>query len=242
MGLLDAPTPAFGWLDAQMGLVMSPGSRLVLWGVLGGAVSMLLYRLISPQARVARGKAELAEARRSLDAYEGELPGARRLIGRLLTVALAQVGRVGWPALVASLPALCLIVWADTVYGHQYPARGEVPRIETSPGALRTQWVEPGPEAPVPRIVVADRSQRVLAEVPLARPVPIVHKRHWWNVFIGNPAGYPARDGTVDRVAVSLPRREYLPIGPEWLRGWETAFFVPLLAASITLKALARIE
>lgn len=248
MGLFDAPAPLFNWLDTQMGNVAPPEVRIAVWGIAGGVVSMLIYRAISAQDRVARAKLELAEARRDLDSYDGEFTGAWPLMKRLLGLALAQVGRVGWPAVIASLPLLCLLAWASTAFGYRYPPAGTNPDIETRPAGYQAQWHDPGSADAArasirsPRIVVRDNSLGVIVDVALVEPVPVLHKRKWWNTLIANPAGYLPQEGSLNSIHVALPRREYLPFGFDWMRGWETAFFAPLLLASIALKILIRIE
>ncbi|MDQ3796891.1 MAG: hypothetical protein M3294_04805, partial [Pseudomonadota bacterium] len=67
MGVLDIPAPLFAWLDELIGQLVPPGVRLVLWGVIGAAVSMGLYWLISPQEKIKRNAAKSIEARRALD-------------------------------------------------------------------------------------------------------------------------------------------------------------------------------
>lgn len=237
MGILDAPAPLFNWLDDQLAGLLPPVLRLLLWGVVAGVVSMLLYRAISPQASIARGKAELLAARRALDGYDGDFEGARPLMRRLLRVAVGQVGRTGWPGLLASLPVLFVLAWLSNAYGYAYPAPGSAPRIDTTPAQYETQWLA----EPTPRILVNEGAQ-VVADVPLQRPVPVVHKPRWWNVLLGNPAGYLPRDAAVDHIRIDLPPKQYLAFGPDWLRGWAPTFFTALLAASIALKVLARIE
>ena len=38
------------------------------------------------------------------------------------------------------------------------------------------------------------------------------------DALIGNPAGYLPSPGDVDAVHLGMPRPEFLPLGPEWLR------------------------
>lgn len=247
MGLLDAPAPLFQWIDTQLGLVAPAGLRLALWGIAGGVVSMLIYRFISEQERVARAKTEIEQARRELDAYDGELAGAWPLMKRLLGLAVAQVGRVGWPAIVASLPLLCLLTWLSTAYGHRFPDSGAIPDIEVRPPVFEAEWSPASPavagmSGQPPRVLIRDATSSMVADIVLAEPVPVVHKRQWWNSLVSNPAGYLPQDIDLNRVQVALPRREFLPFGSDWMRGWEVVFFGPLLAASIALKILIRIE
>jgi hypothetical protein len=247
MGLFDIPGPMLGWLDGLLEAVAPPVLRLVFWGAVAGILSMWLYRVLSPQARIARGKAELAAARRSLNAYDGALDGAWPLLHQMLRVAVQQVGRVGGPALLASLPLVCLLAWLSTAYGYTFPEPGNAPSIRTAPVELDARWIDGHSpdgqrETDAPRIQVGDSSAQAVAEVRLPEPVPIIHKRQWWNVLLGNPIGYLPRDSAVDVIRVGLPRKEYLAAGPRWVRGWELPFFSVLVVVSLALKQWAHIE
>ncbi len=242
MGLFDLPAPVFAWLDSLAATVLSAPLRLMIWGAIGGLISMGLYCLLSSQRRIAEGKRALADARQRLDAFDGEFAEAMPLIRHLLATAFAQVGRVAAPAIVGSLPLLTLIAWLATAYGYAYPASGAVPAIHIAPEQLQAEWVAPEASRQTPRVIVHDTQNRAVAEVALPEPVPVIHKRRWWNALFGNPAGYIDDDAAVDRIRVELPAREYLTIGPGWLHGWELPFFLSLLVASVALKVLARIE
>ena len=76
----------------------------------------------------------------------------------------------------------------------------------------------------------------------MAEPVSVVHQRRWWNALIGNPAGYLPSPGDVDVVELDLPQPEFLPLGPEWLRGWMPLFFAIVLAFSLLLKFVWRLH
>lgn len=249
MGVFDLPAPLFAWLDGLMSGVAPPTLRLVLWGVVGAVLSMALYWALSPQRRIARTKAEAAEARRALDAYDGEFAGAWPLIRRTLRLALKQVGLVAWPAVAASLPVLAMLAWLSTAYGYALPAAGTEVDVRTFPRALPARLVhgadeeEPPPSsAAPPRIVVADESGRVVGSVPLTAPVSTLHKREWWNALFGNPAGYLPDDAPLERIEIDLPQKEYIALGPAWLRSWYVVFFAALLAGSLAIKIAARIE
>lgn len=242
MGLFDVPAPVFAWLDTQAATILSAPFRLVIWGAIGGLVSMGLYRLLSSQRRIAEGKRALADARQRLDGFDGEFADAMPLIKHLLGTAFAQVGRVSAPAIAASLPLLALIAWLTTAYGYAYPTPGVTPTIHLAPQQLQAEWVEPESSQQAPRVVVNDTQRGTVAEVILPEPVPMVHKRRWWNTLFGNPAGYIDDDAAVERIHIELPAREYLTVGPDWLHGWELPFFLSLLVASVALKVIARIE
>jgi hypothetical protein len=241
VGLLDLPAPLFAGLDGVLSNLASPTLRLALWGVIAAAVSMGVYWLLSPQRRIAQAKADALAARRELDAYDGEFATAWPLIGRVLRTAVRQLGLVTWPALLGSLPVLALLVWLSTAYGHGFPDDGaDIPvRALPEAGAARAQPVhaETGHQ-----VVVLDGAGNVVERILLSAPVPTIHKRQWWNALVGNPIGYLPDSSRLDWIELGLPQREYLSVGPAWLRAWYVVFFGVLLAASLAIKVAARIE
>lgn len=237
MGLLDLPAPLFGWIDGVLTAIPA-GLRLLLWGGVGGALSMWLYGVLSPQARIAQSKREQLEVRRRLDAFDGEIADAWPMIRRMLGLSLGHVGRVIGPALLAALPVVLLLVWISTAYGYDFPERA--PRVRVEPERLEAVWLARA--EPLPRIEVIEPGHGVLAEVSVKAPVPVIEKRHWWNTLIGNPAGYLEDDGPLERVAIDLPRQQIIGFGPAWARGWEAPFFLAVLIASLILKRVLRLE
>jgi hypothetical protein len=240
VGLLDLPAPLFGWLDGLLSSFASPSLRLVLWGVIGAVLSMGAYWLLSPQKRIAQAKADAIGARRALDAYDGEFADAWPLIGRVLSAAIRQLGLVTLPALLASLPVLTLLVWLGTAYGYTFPGDAEIP-VRTVPeaGATRAQAVQ----APAGHeVVVLDAAGTVVERISLSAPVPTIHKRQWWNALVGNPIGYLPYSSRLEWIELGLPQKQYLTVGPAWLRAWYVVFLGVLLAASLAIKVAARIE
>ena len=198
------------------------------------------YWLLSPQARIAQAKADALAARRALDAYDGEFGGAWPLIGRVLGAAVRQLGLVTGPALLASLPVLALLVWLSTAYGYAFPSDAEIP-VRTLPeaGAARAQAVQ---EQGGHQVLVLDGAGNVVERVALSAPVPTIHKWQWWNALLGNPIGYLPDTSRLESIELALPQKEYLTVGPAWLRAWYVVFFGTLLAVSLAIKVAARIE
>ena len=247
MGLLDLPAPLFAGLDTLLSGLAPPTLRLALWGVIAAVLSMGAYWLLSPQTRIAQAKADAVAARRALDAYDGEFAEAWPLMGRVLRTALRQLGLVTSPAVLGSLPVLALLAWLSTTYGHAFPTDGAEIPVRTTPqaGDVRVQTVQAETDAAAkaaPQVVVLDTAGNVVERFLLSAPVPTIHKRQWWNVLIGNPVGYLPASSRLEWIELGLPQREYLPLGPSWLRAWYGVFFAVLLAASLAIKFGARIE
>lgn len=243
MGLLDLPAPLLALLDAGLSGIAPPAVRLAIWGLLGAALSMGLYWLLSPQRRIAEAKAEAMAARRALDAYDGEFAGAWPLIRDMLRLAVRQLALVTGPAVAASLPVVVLLAWLSTAYGYAFPAAPSAVSVHTVPDHFQARLATSGLAAAEDHeVVVWNGAGQLVDRVPIRAPVPIIHKRQWWNALLGNPAGYLADQAALERIEVDLPEQQYLPMGPAWLRAWYTVFFAALLAGSVAIKVAARIE
>jgi hypothetical protein len=246
MGLLDLPGPLICTVDSAL-LPGSPSAvRLALWGALAGVAAMLLYWAFSPQASISATKRELARTRRALDAYDGEFAGAGGLIGAMLVQALRQVGLVLLPTLLAALPVLCLIAWLGGAYGYFYPTPSMAVPVRAVPDDYSVAWrdtvASPGALRKPAELVVTDRGGREVGSFPLAAAVPVLHKRHWWNRLMENPAGYLPDETPLERIEIALPRQEFIHVGPLWTRGWEALFFAALSVSALLVKLLFRIK
>lgn len=236
LGLLDLPAPLYGGIDRALSAVLPPLARLVVWGILGALVSVMLYRALSPQRRIAAAKARQRALRRQLDAHEGTLEQAMPLLLAQLGASLRHVGLVLPATVLASLPVLTLLIWLGGAYGHRLPEPGRSPPVAVVPASLDARWQDRPP-----RVTVLDAG-RPVAEVPIRAAVTRVEKRRWWNVLVGNPLGYLPADGPVRQVNIALHPQQYVGFGPDWARGWTAVFMSALLAASLATQRLARVE
>lgn len=235
MGLLDLPAPLFDFVDRSLLGALPPLLRLILWAIAGAAVSLALYRLLSPQRRIAQAKAAALDARRKLNAHDGDLETALPLMRQSMKAALRHVGLVFPGALIASLPVLALLVWLDAAYGYQLPQGQQAPAVSVDPATYSGQWQPNG------SVEVRDQKGGEVARLTLVEPITHIGKRQWWNVLIGNPAGYLPDQGPIESVSIALPERQYLPIGPDWLRSWVTVALTVLVIASLLIMRIARI-
>jgi hypothetical protein len=127
LGPFDLPAPLLQFLDDRAAAALPAAARLWLWGMLGGVASMGLYGLLSPQQRIGALRAELADAQRRLNAFDGEFADAWPLMRRMLCTSLRQLAVVLLPALIAMVPMLCLLAWLSTSYGQGMPGREYLP-------------------------------------------------------------------------------------------------------------------
>jgi hypothetical protein len=242
MGVFDLPAPLLGWLDQQLGALLPPTARLILWGLIAAALSMGLYWAVSPQGRLTRVKVDALDARKRLDAHDGEFADAWPLMRRMLGLSLRQLAMTTWPAIVASIPVLALIVWLGTAYGYDLPAEDGAIAVQATPEQALSGRVEGASAPSPPRLLVTGSDGAVVSEIDLEAPVPTIHKRQWWNALFGNPLGYLPDESPIEALEIGLHEREYLPIGPSWLRPWYVLFFATLILGSIAIKVIGRIE
>ncbi len=223
---------------------------------------MALYALISPQARIAGVKVALREAQGLLAASDESFAELKLLVQRTLSLAFKHLMLVFVPALVSSLPLICILVWASSQFGYQFPMPGETISLSVQPTSAvpKLNWLLDlaGPDYVSPEytgsvwtvvwpaedhsLTISDAEGNQLISIPPPFAVPQIHKRLWWNSLLGNPLGYLPQTGPVDSVALDLPARHYLPIGPGWLRGWLALFFIAATLSALTIKGFFRIH
>jgi hypothetical protein len=183
---------------------------------------------------------------------------ARGMLGRNVVLALRQLWVTLVPAVIASVPVIFLLVWVSTAFDARLPGPGqqlevaahasdghELPPLHWRGGDVAAKdagtWSLTWP-ADDGTLELVEADGTVLLTLPTAAPVGVVHQRRWWNTLFGNPAGYLPSPGDVDAVEIDLPKREFVPFGPDWLRGWIAMFFGVVIIISLLLKFLWRLH
>ncbi|MFO1074474.1 MAG: hypothetical protein U1E17_17675 [Geminicoccaceae bacterium] len=252
-GLLNLLYPLLDALDWSLGFLPAV-LRVVLLGVLSGAVAMGLYVLLSNQDSIRARKEEMQRIRVDLAAARDDFNETMRLSKRNLAASFGLLGVVTGPAILSSLPLLAVIGWLSAHYGSVLPAPGTpVPlafepagaAVTVEPAAALTQgaagpelaWPAPGA---LPRFLVG--SAPVYEGPPPGLPAGIVHQKVWWNWLLGNPAGYVAPNPSLEAITFELAPLVLVPGVPSWLGGWEAVYFIAVFASSLLIKFGFRIE
>jgi hypothetical protein len=254
--LLDLFSPALSRMDRVLSesLALAPVWRIAFFAALGSVASMLLFKWLSHQDELAALKQQIKAVQKELVREQGGLNSALlqnlKLTGRQLWLSF-------WPALLASLPVLFLLVFCSNQFGVETAAANS--RVYVTPIALQGspaeyQWLgvnaqwdarkkawtfyqpEPGIRASLMR---GDQQQLSL---PTAVPTNIMHRRHWWNYLIANPAGYLEATVTIGRFEINTPTRVIINWGPGWMRGWLFAFMLFLVLFSVAIKVVWKIQ
>lgn len=252
-GLFDIPAPLFDLIDAALAGFLPDTIRLIIWGVAAGAGSMGLYWLTSPQKKLEQAKQDANAARQAMSSYDGEFDGIFPLMVRSLSTSMRHFGLALGPALLGSLPVLFLMVWMSGSYGYRMPEPGSgvaVAAIEQSAPLAWTDGTEPSTEnswtvnwpAQGEILSLTDVNGDAMLSLPLSHPVPVRHKRVWWNMLFANPLGSLPGDAPVQAIEIGLEGQVFVPFGPGWMQGWEALFIMVVLVASVAIKIIFRIR
>jgi|GEM_PF-2435812 len=93
------------WLQAAL----SPLYSALLWGTLGGIVSMAIYARCSPQTRLDGMKHQQRQLRKTLRGYDGEMDGLYTLIRQDLGLSLHQIRLIFLPFVISCLPVFAML-------------------------------------------------------------------------------------------------------------------------------------
>lgn len=254
--LLDIPGPVLSRMDQLLSdsLALAPVWRIAVFAALGSVASMWLYKRLSRQD-------ELAALKRDIKAVQRELVGERGGLNGILLQNLKLTGRQlwlsFWPALIASLPVLFLLAFSSNQFGVAAASAGS--RVYVTPVGLqgspaeyrwlgvnaqwdarKKAWTFYQPEAGQSASLM--RGEQLQLSLPTAVPTNIMHRRHWWNYLIANPAGYLDADSSIGSFEINAPTQVIIDWGPGWMRGWLFAFFAFLLLFSIAIKVAWKIQ
>jgi hypothetical protein len=256
MGFFDLANPVFDQIDGFLAMLSGATGRLAIWALVGAFITMFLYRLTSRQQAMAELKPQIKEAQKALATFDGELEDVLPLVRRSLGLSARQFALALGPALLASFPLIFMLLWISNRYDLVPPAPGTPITVRAeAPSGSALSWT-PGDQAKAVdtnhwQLVWPDQGESLqlnsaqaglVLELPTAEASQVVHKRQWWNSLMGNPAGYLKDDQPVDAVFLELPWQDYLPFGPNWMRGWEFLFIGLLFSFSIIIKLVFKIH
>lgn len=242
MGLFNILSPIYDAIDGAVAPVLPAAARLALWAAILAVGTMLLYKALSPQARIGTAKREAREARRKLNSFDGEFADAGPLIRDQFVTAFKHIGLVVPGTFIAILPLLCFLVWADNHFGHELPHGGtSTPRVFTVPPgehSVNARW----DSSHNPPAVTVEGNGPNARSYPVSAPIPVITKHSTWNWLVGNPLGYLPDDSPIDAVRIDLPGREFIHFGPAWMRGWLAVFIPVMFIVSLLMFKWAKIE
>jgi hypothetical protein len=253
MGLFDLPAPLFDIIDGALAMAMPAMLRLVIWGILAGWITMVVYRLLSNQEKIGALKVLQKEQQKNIAEFDGEFSELLPMIRDTLALGMRQLGFSLGPALLATVPVVFIVIWVAGEFGHVLPdAKSEVflsiepvnsdinwsstSEVRVNEGGWIVNW--PLQEQSLTML----EGRQPLLELPLERAIPVIHKKRWWNMLMANPLGYLPKGGKTDVIYIDLPEAVVIRSGPDWVRGWMFSFFMSFLLSSFGFKLLLRLD
>ncbi|MDX1626358.1 MAG: hypothetical protein R3323_07580 [Wenzhouxiangellaceae bacterium] len=262
-GLLDLPGLVLGPINDVLVSFLPEPLALCVWALISAWLTMAVYRWTSNQDRLAELKPQVKAVQKKLSRYDGDFSGLMPLIAENFRLSGRHILLAVGPALLAGIPVLFVLVWVSNAYGLEMPAAGQPVTVQALPAgdAEPDRWTwrgtsaEPAPDRaeaeavtawvvawPVDSARLVTGAGETVASLPPPRPTPVLHQRQWWNALIANPAGYLEDGNPAEAVYLDLPKKEMLPFGPRWMRGWEFLYFLLLIAGSLGLKVAWKIH
>ena len=253
MGLFDLPAPLFAAMDSVLGMALPPALRLVIWGILAGWLTMIVYRRLSNQEKISELKAQQKVQQKKIAEFDGEFENLMPLIRHTLALGFRQLGLALGPALLSTVPVLFLIVWVAGAFDNEAPIAGSLVHFSAEPTNDNIHWssitaikvVEDGWQATWPdkgQTLTMSDGRQALVTLPLDVNISVIHKKKWWNHLLANPIGYLPSNGKTDIIHIDLPEQVIIGFGPRWIRGWMFTFFLAFLLSSLGFKFLLRID
>lgn len=252
-GLFDIPSPLLSLIDAALAGFLPDTARIIVWGIAAGAGSMGLYWLTSPQEKLEQAKQDTNAARQALSSYDGDFDGILPLMARSLSTSMRHFGLALGPALLGSLPVIFLMVWMAGNFSYRMPEPGAGVTITAVGQSAPLAWTD-GTESSAENswtvtwpaegesLLLTDAADDALLSLPLTHPVPVRHKRVWWNMMFANPLGSLPGDAPAEAIEIGLEAEVFVPFGPGWMQGWEALFIMVVLVASVAIKIIFRIR
>jgi len=99
-------------VDHQLGILMPWWLVLILWGLIAGGLSAVIYWLTAPEKRLAEARKEAADARLLLNRYidhDAEFGRTMKQAWTSIRLSLKEVGLSAGPTLFSCVPGLVLI-------------------------------------------------------------------------------------------------------------------------------------
>lgn len=253
MGLFDLPAPIFGAIDDILAMALTPMLRLIIWGILAGWLTMVVYGFFSDQGKIGRLKAQQKNQQKDIAEFDGEFSELLPLIRHTLALGFRQLGLALGPAMLATIPILFIIIWVAGEFGYETPTAGSEVLLTAEPATSDIYWstttgvrINEGGWVinwPVKgKSLTMKDDHQLLLTLPLEHDIPIIHKKRWWNFLIANPLGYLPKHGKTDVIHINLPEAVIIGSGPSWIHGWMFSFFITFLLSSMLFKHLLRLD
>ena len=247
--------PVLSIVDGWFAGLLPLSVRLSMWGALAGILSITIYAKISPQASIAKMKTKTRSLQREMLNVDLVFADFMRLSKENLKTSLRLFFTVLGPALASAIPVILLAIWIHACLAYEAPPTPDDLEVMTEDRNIELQLLNYNELNEISKNEIQARNFAVSEEIvikidnkviysgnPLSPPMPVIHKRRWWNVILDSPAGYIVKDAPIDSIKLNISRKQIIKWMPGWASGWEVPFFIFVLIAALGIKLGFRIE
>ena len=245
---------ALNWLEANAFIHFPLPYRIALLGLAAGTCAIVLYKLVSNQAKISSFKTTIRKLRREILKSDLEYSSFVQLNKQNFKTSFKLLGYTLGPAILSAIPVLIVASWLHTYHGYAVPKQ-ETIELQLSPVPEEKVFL-------LPESIVLDRAdghftldQNWKKEIqiktggeivyegnPFSPPTPEIGKDSWWKSFF-SPLPESLRDkSTINTIKLDLPRKQIMNIQPHWLFRWEGPYFIFVFIAAVAIKVFFRIQ
>ena len=224
--------------------------RIAIWGTVAGILAMAIYRLASDQAAIRALKEETRILRRKMLDPSLETRKEFAILARQnLRASLGLLRKVLLPAFLSVLPVALIMLWLNTYHGYAIPKDASLLPVTIVPAGTNVDIYPAGlvQESAQGILVIPpkDRSEEIsffadgqiiYSGALFSAPVPVISKKKWWNLVLGNRAGYITSSSSIEEIHFAFPRNRLFEGFPSWVAGWELTFFLSAMFSGLVVK------
>ncbi len=257
MGLFDLTTPTFNIIESWLSQFLTLNLRLAFWAFISALSSTLIFRLFINQQKISFLKTQIKTIQKKLSSHEGDFKELKNIAGKSLKLSFQRMLITFFPAILAMVPIIFLLVFLSASYDYQTPKAGERVNYqvfwEDSDSIGEIIWKDQNnqpiefikdtflwPKTGQKHILLQPDGTKIMA-FPSA-PVPIIHKKQWWNVFFGNPAGYISEDNIIDHIAFKFKKQKPNTYLDNYVDGWMWPYFLFTFVFSLIFIVVLKVK
>lgn len=254
-GLVNAFYPPLSFVDHLLTAIgFNAAIRIGIWSVLSGVLVIGLYGICSKQRAIKAKKRRLVALRARLSTLQDvEFAEVLNLSWLNVRHSFSLLGMVLVPTLISALPVMVIITWLNLFYTYQPPI-SKTMVIDLLPASENFRVI---PEVQAHKLKEGqyevdltsvkpfrflDQAGTIYEGIPFKPAIAEVDTWHWWNVFLGNEAGYLRADSQVRKIIFHFEKYRIFQGTPDWMATWQFVYFAGLMMTACCLKIYFKLE
>lgn len=227
--------------------------RVCIWGIVAGLIAIMLYKVTSNQAKITTLKKDIKTILNQLLKEDNDESEFFSLTMKNLKYSFKLVVFSFIPAFLSTIPVIIIMLCVQTYHSYALPEGNgrilvtttpEVESIKVEPAKIvkttskNNIKIVPSKET----ITITIKDEPVFEGNVFDPPVSIIEKYQWWNILIGNPAGYISNSAPIEAITFHFKRKKLFNSPTNWVNGWELTFFLSVFVSTLLAKIILKIQ